>query len=38
MDIIGNLNSMVIDYERCEIQLVARDQPATAMRPLGRSQ
>jgi len=35
MDIIGNLNSMVIDYERCEIQLVARDQPATAMRHWG---
>jgi hypothetical protein len=35
MDIIGNLNSMVIDYERSEIQLVARDQPATAMRHWG---
>jgi hypothetical protein len=35
MDIIGNLNSMVIDYERSEVQLVARDQPATAMRHWG---
>jgi hypothetical protein len=35
MDIIGSLNSMVIDYERSEVQLVARDQPATAMRHWG---
>lgn len=35
MDIIGNLNSMVIDYERSEVQLVARNQPATAMRHWG---
>jgi hypothetical protein len=35
MDIIGNLSSMVIDYERSEIQLVARDQPATAMHHWG---
>jgi hypothetical protein len=35
MDIIGNLDSMVIDYERSEIQLVARSAPATAMRHWG---
>jgi hypothetical protein len=35
MDIIGNLDSMVIDYERSEVQLVAREAPATAMRHWG---
>ena len=35
MDIIGNLDAMVIDYQRCEVQLVARQRQATAMRPWG---
>jgi predicted aspartyl protease len=35
MDIIGNLDSMVIDYQRCEVQLFARQRQATASQPWG---
>ncbi|HSY08457.1 MAG TPA: aspartyl protease family protein [Steroidobacteraceae bacterium] len=35
MDIIGNLDAMVIDYERCEVQLVARQAPELAVRHWG---
>ena len=35
MDIIGNLDSMVIDYQRCEVQLFARQRQAAASQPWG---